>query len=86
MILSRMQERVSPRSSLVGLQAGSAAVKISVENSQKVQHKSTVRPSYIALWHLPEGQTSCSTDPCPSLPIAVLCSTARERGQPHAYN
>ena len=47
MILSRSQERVSPRSSLVGLQTGSATVKISVENSQNVKHKSTIRPSYI---------------------------------------
>lgn len=64
-MLEKMGKWVRPHSLLMGLQTGTAAPDISVQNSQKLKRRPT-----------PLHGTSYSTDPCTAVFTAALLTIA----------
>ena len=54
-MLARMRRKGNPHTLLVGMQAGAATLKNSMEVLQKVKNRDTLCPSNYTTKHLPKG-------------------------------
>ena len=52
-MFARMQRKGKPLTLLVGMQAGTATLKNSMEVLQKVENRATLQPSNCTTWYLP---------------------------------
>jgi hypothetical protein len=82
-MLARIWRKRNTPPLLVGLQAGTTTLEISLAVPQKIGHSTTARSSNTSPGHIyPEDVPTCNKDTCPTMFIATLFIIARSWKEP----
>ena len=79
-MLERLWGKGNTSASLVGMQAGTTPLDVSVAISQKIRKQLSSRPSLLGIY--PKDAQLCHKDMCSTMFIAALFVTARTWKQP----
>jgi hypothetical protein len=81
-MLLRMWRKRNTPPLLIGLEAGTTSLEISLAVPQKMGHSSTRNPAIPLLGIYPKDAPTCNLDTCSTMFIAVLFTIARSWKEP----
>ena len=81
-MLARMWRKRNTPPLLLGLQASTTTLEISLEVPQKTEHDTSRWPCYTTPGHIPRGFPACNKDTCSTMFIAALFLLARSWKEP----
>jgi hypothetical protein len=85
-MLVRMWRKRNTLPLLVGLQAGTTTVEISMAVSQEIGQSAIPGPSYTTPGHIPQDAPTYKENTCSTLFIAALCIIARSWTEPRCLS